>query len=126
MGEETSATTQNQNVPPQKVEESKKNKTTNYEKEPTERKVSSNENVKPVDKDNLKDSTLKQEEPRKKLSHSISREDEKVHKKQPDNQRKVIDNARELQKEVIKRDDTSHMQEDEKEIDSNSQKPRMA
>ena len=123
--EETQANNISPNVPKQKVEESKKTKTNEYESKTLERQASNNEKVKPVDRDNHEENILKQEEPRKKLSHSISREDEKIHNKQPDNQRKVIDNARELQKEVIKKEDNSHIQVDEKEIENNSQKPKI-
>merc|ERR1712106_764633 len=64
-------------------------------------------------------------EPIKKLSHSISREDEKIQVKQGEIQRKTIENKEELQKEVLTKENISPMHSDNKEADVNSQRVRM-
>ena len=78
-----------------------------------EQSVEDNENI------------IKKEEPIKKLSHSISREEDKIQVKQTEVKRKTIENSEALQKEVIKQENISALQTDTKEVDGTSPRVRM-
>merc|ERR1712106_810118 len=103
-----------------KTEKPDKTRFENQTARPEDKHVTINENI----SKNVENEP-KRVEPIKKLSHSISREDEKIQVKQGEIQRKTIENKDELQKEVLTKENISPMLSDNKEADVNSQRVRM-
>merc|ERR1712106_712015 len=104
-----------------KTEKPDKTRFENQTAKPEDKHVTINENI----SKNVENEPIKRVEPIKKLSHSISREDEKIQVKQGEIQRKTIENTEELQKEVLTKENISPMHSDNKEAEVNSQRVRM-